>query len=625
MLQAKAVLLALGLLVFAAVTASSQDEAAKKPFFLPKSPAAAAYVLGRLSNAELIAAPRSEFVYVALLQRPGLDRKYRTEALNGLANIRHTDFLTELLRGIDELDKKGDASEPVLRELAVTLTSQTALLLSGKRAGLQNLADSGQTSLARQLGYAALLTADASPDTVWRRAQDDPAKLADLLSGISLVRDATIRAALYPRVEPVLHKPQPDEVLCAAISALPAIPDHDTETFRTITGFMNTASTRNAAVASLRRLPRASWPHDQAQPLLNNLLKYLAGIPVDQRTTPEAVSAFQLASDLAGLLPADQAKSADKELRALGVSVMVLHTIKEQMLYDKSQLVIEAGKPAQIILINDDSMPHNVAIVAPGSAEEIGQAAEKMPPEPDSEGRLYIPATPKLLHATRMAEPGQQIALGFTAPSEPGDYQYVCTFPGHWRRMIGTLVVAKDVEAYFATNRALPQPVSTPWKIGDFGNELAVSLTGRNLTNGRELFTKLGCAQCHKLGALGASYGPELTDVFHRYANDRTNILRQILEPSLVISNRYINYEFTLADGESVFGMITREEPQKLTIQTGPSESLMQSLDKSDVKSRKASALSVMPAGLLDRLSRDQVLDLLGYLEAGGQVAGGAP
>ena len=49
---------------------------------------AAAYVLGRLSDQELIAAPRSEFVYVALLQRKGLDSKYRLEALSGLAAIR---------------------------------------------------------------------------------------------------------------------------------------------------------------------------------------------------------------------------------------------------------------------------------------------------------------------------------------------------------------------------------------------------------------------------------------------------------------------------------------------------------------------------------------------------------
>ena len=57
--------------------AHAAEEPAKKTLFLPKSPVAAAYVLARLSNKELIEAPRSEFVYVALLQRAGLERKYR--------------------------------------------------------------------------------------------------------------------------------------------------------------------------------------------------------------------------------------------------------------------------------------------------------------------------------------------------------------------------------------------------------------------------------------------------------------------------------------------------------------------------------------------------------------------
>ena len=53
------------------------EEPTRKTLFLPKSSVAAAYVLARLSNKELIEAPRSEFVYVALLQRQGLERKYR--------------------------------------------------------------------------------------------------------------------------------------------------------------------------------------------------------------------------------------------------------------------------------------------------------------------------------------------------------------------------------------------------------------------------------------------------------------------------------------------------------------------------------------------------------------------
>src|SRR5258706_16368278 len=94
------------------------DEPSKKIFFLPKSRTAAMYILNRLSNKELIEAPRSEFVYVALLQRQGLERKYRLEALDGLAKARNTTPLAELIRGLGELEKKGEAAAPVLRELA---------------------------------------------------------------------------------------------------------------------------------------------------------------------------------------------------------------------------------------------------------------------------------------------------------------------------------------------------------------------------------------------------------------------------------------------------------------------------------------------------------------------------
>src|SRR4051812_38492446 len=100
-------------LLVALIAVNQAQSATNKPFFLPKTPVAAAYVLNRLSNKELTEAPRSEFVYVALLQRKGPEKKYRIEALAGLAKIRGTDSLTELLRGIAELDKKGEPSEPV--------------------------------------------------------------------------------------------------------------------------------------------------------------------------------------------------------------------------------------------------------------------------------------------------------------------------------------------------------------------------------------------------------------------------------------------------------------------------------------------------------------------------------
>src|SRR5437773_3080416 len=178
-----------------APTRAADDEPPQKTLFLPKSPRAAAYVLGRLSNKELIEAPRSEFVYVALLERKGLEKRYRVEALDGLAKARNTGTLTELVKGIQELDLKGEESESVLRDLASLLLQNKTADLAAKRADLEKLAGESQLPLTRQLGYAALITADASADKIWQRAGADPTRLADLVLSVPSIRDAGLRSS----------------------------------------------------------------------------------------------------------------------------------------------------------------------------------------------------------------------------------------------------------------------------------------------------------------------------------------------------------------------------------------------------------------------------------------------
>jgi putative heme-binding domain-containing protein len=596
------------------------EEPTKSTFFLPKSPAAAAYVLGRLSNKELIEAPRSEFVYVALLQRKGLERKYRVEALEGLAKVHNTDPLIELIGSLRALDRKGEDAEPVLRDLAVILLQTKPVDLAAKRSDWETLAGEAQLPLTRQLIYAALITADGSVDKVWSPAESDPAKLSDLLLSIPLLRDANLRGGLYPKVEPLLSKADPVEVRRAAITAIAAVPGHDVETFNTLAALVKSGTERDAAVASLQRIPRKSWPREPAAPLIDSLIAYLRSVPVDKRTEPEVINAFQFTTDLALLLPAEPASAVGKTLRAIGVSVFIVRTIPEQMLYDKTLLVVEAGQPVAIVLINEDAMPHNLVVVTPGAVEEIGTAAEKMPPEPDAQGRHYTPDSPKVLHATKLVDPGQQAKLSFTAPDEPGDYQYVCTFPGHWRRMNGTLAVVKDVEAYLATHATATPPKMTEWKVDDLAGDLAQGSASRNLAHGKELFTKLACASCHKLGPEGINYGPDLTDLFKRYQTNRTDVLRQILEPSLVVSNRYRNFQFEMKNGDELLGMVLKEDPESLTVQTGPADALIQALNKSDIKTQQPQNSSPMPLGLLNLLSKEEIFDLLAYLESGGKL-----
>ena len=106
-------------------------------------------------------------------------------------------------------------------------------------------------------------------------------------------------------------------------------------------------------------------------------------------------------------------------------------------------------------------MPHNLAVVKPGTREKVGTAAATMKPDDlDRQGRAYMPDTADILAATKLLEPGQKETLKLTAPFVEGDYEYVCTFPGHHQLMWGWLIVSRDVDAYLRANPevALPAP-----------------------------------------------------------------------------------------------------------------------------------------------------------------------
>jgi putative heme-binding domain-containing protein len=109
-----------------------------------------------------------------------------------------------------------------------------------------------------------------------------------------------------------------------------------------------------------------------------------------------------------------------------------------------------------------------------------------------------------------------------------------------------------------------------------------------------------------------------MSDVLKKYKNDRVAIVQNILEPSKVIEDRYRTYQFELKDGETSTGIILREDAANVVLQTGPADALIQTLRKVDISQRQPQASSVMPLGLLNSLSKEQILDLLAYLESAG-------
>jgi azurin len=64
-----------------------------------------------------------------------------------------------------------------------------------------------------------------------------------------------------------------------------------------------------------------------------------------------------------------------------------------------------------------------------------------MAKDPSGILKHFVPATPDVLHATKLVDPQASTVLRFKAPAVPGDYPYVCTFPGHWVIMNGVMAV----------------------------------------------------------------------------------------------------------------------------------------------------------------------------------------
>ena len=151
------------------------------------------------------------------------------------------------------------------------------------------------------------------------------------------------------------------------------------------------------------------------------------------------------------------------------------------------------------------------------------------------------------------------------------------------------------------------------WTLADFPPE-ELARQG-SAESGREAFTAAQCAHCHRVGRdAGGFVGPDLTDVGARYG--RRDLLEQIIEPSKVIDDKFRNISITLRDGATYVGAVEREDERELSLLIGLNADDVIAVRKSEIAARAPSAESPMPAGLLNILNRQQIADLLTYLQS---------
>ena len=417
-----------------------------------------------------------------------------------------------------------------------------------------------------------------------------------------------------------------------AIRSLASMPGHEAEKFSDLSTLIRAGRNRTSAIDGLRAIPEENWPDQGLGGLIDNIVGYLSAMPARLRTGGAALDAIALTRSLSKRLPAAAAKSIEDRLQNLDVRVIAIGTVVERMIYDKEKIVVQAGKPVEFRFTNSDNMEHNFVITQPGALAEVGEAAERTGRDPDAKTRHYVPVSDKLLLSSQSLDKGKSQAIAFDAPTTPGVYPYVCTYPGHWRRMFGALYVVADLEQYQANPEqylaANPLPFkdellkyttrNTEWKFEDLNGAVAEMMHGRSFTTAKNLFKVANCVACHKMNGEGLEVGPDLTKIDPKKSS-RDHILRSLIEPSKVIVEKYQSNTFILDSGKVVTGMVVEETATQVRVLIDPlAKAAPLVIDKDSIDERVKSPVSIMPKGLLSKLTEEEILDLVAYIFAKG-------
>jgi azurin len=116
-----------------------------------------------------------------------------------------------------------------------------------------------------------------------------------------------------------------------------------------------------------------------------------------------------------------------------------------QMKYKQTDFTVAPGETIKLVFENtatSPSMQHNVVVITSTTESvfrRVGEAGMSAGSTKD-----YVPEDDAILAHTAMAQPGNTVSVTFTVPEQTGDYGYLCTFPGHWATMQGTMHVKKS-------------------------------------------------------------------------------------------------------------------------------------------------------------------------------------
>lgn len=161
-----------------------------------------------------------------------------------------------------------------------------------------------------------------------------------------------------------------------------------------------------------------------------------------------------------------------------------------------------------------------------------------------------------------------------------------------------------------------PRPFVRQWTLPDLLDDVTANGSGElSAERGRQALAAATCLRCHRFGDRGGQIGPDLSAVGKRF--DGRVLLESILEPAKVIDPKYLYSAYQLQDGRVVTGRPVAVSRETIKVETDPLSANVVTIQRDAIVASKISDVSPMPQGLLNTLTREEILDLIAYLRSG--------
>lgn len=229
-----------------------------------------------------------------------------------------------------------------------------------------------------------------------------------------------------------------------SMTTLLNMPGHEAEAFSDLNSLLNEGKLEGAVINAISDMDTHAWPENKIRTLSQDVLRYLQEIPPFDRDQSSFENGALLLAKLGAQLPGSDRIEMKAALQKIQMVEIAISSIPEKMKFDINNFTVIAGQPVKITLTNPDAMPHNLLILNPGKAEEVGTMAGAM----GEAGfrKNFVPDSKEILSASRLVKLGEVDVMKFTAPEKTGNYDFICSFPGHWSMMRGIMKVVPAVE-----------------------------------------------------------------------------------------------------------------------------------------------------------------------------------